>query len=226
MMSQESVSKSIASSNTAAAAAPGAPAHSRRRARFYAVVGIVVIVFAAAIILWHTGVRNYFYPDNFGVVEPGKIYRSAQIHARVLRQTLLDHNIKVIVDLSQDDTPDERAEQHIAAEMGVERIVVPGLGGNGVGKPDAYPKAIAAIVNANRRGIAVLVHCQSGAQRTGGVIATYRMLIQGRSESEAFAEAGRFHYRPSQNHDLAPFVEQHLGEWKAKLEAEHLVPGK
>jgi protein-tyrosine phosphatase len=213
---------SPASDGHEAARAPVSP----RRSRWRLVIGLVLLacVLTGGIIWWYAGLRNYFFPDNFGVVEPGKIYRSAQIHARILRQTLADHNVKVIVDLSQDDSPDERAEQQIAAELGIQRIVIPGLGGKGIGDPNAYPQAIAAIVNANRQGNAVLVHCQSGAQRTGGVIATYRMLVQGQSESEAFAEAGRFHYRASQNPSLVPFVVQHLSEWKAKLEAEHVVP--
>ncbi len=58
------------------------------------------------------------------------------------------------------------------------------------------------------------------------MIATYRMLVQGRDEAHAFAEAKQYHYRPSQNPHLLPFVEQHLGEWKAKLQAEHVVAEK
>jgi len=170
--------------------------------------------------------RNYFFPDNFGVVESGRIYRSAQIHPRVLRQTLLDHNIKVIVDLSQEDSDDSTAEKQIATDLGIERIVIPGLGGKGVGDPSAYPAALRAIIKANRDGKAVLVHCQSGAQRTGGVIATYRMLVQGWDEGAAFAEAGKFHYRPTQNPHLVPFVEEHIGQWKAKLVDEKFVPAQ
>lgn len=187
---------------------------------------VLLALIAGGVIWWYAGLRNYFIPDNFGVVEPGKIYRSAQIHRRILRQTLLDNNIKVIVDLSQEDSPDAQAEKQIAADLGVERIAIAGLGGKGVGDPDAYPEALRAIVDANRKGKAVLVHCQSGAQRTGGVIATYRMLVQGRDEAQAFEEAKQFHFRPSQNPHLVPFVEQHLREWKAKLEAEHVVQGR
>ena len=130
----------------------------------------------------------------------------------------------MIVDLSQEDTPNARAEKQIAAELGVQRIAIPGLGGKGIGDPAAYPKAIKAIVEAGRENKAVLVHCQSGSQRTSGVIAVYRMLIQRKLESEAFSEAKKFHYRPTQNPHLLPFVEQHLPEWKAQLQAEHFAP--
>jgi hypothetical protein len=52
------------------------------------------------------------------------------------------------------------------------------------------------------------------------------MLIQGMPRDAAFEEAKRFHYRPTQNPHLLPFVEQHLDEWKARLAAEHLIAAK
>ena len=44
---------------------------------FWAIV-ITVVIVIGLIISWYAGVRNQFYPDNFGVVEPGKIYRSTR----------------------------------------------------------------------------------------------------------------------------------------------------
>jgi protein-tyrosine phosphatase len=188
-------------------------------------ISIPVALAIAFTIIWNTGLQNQFFPMNFGVVEPGKIYRSGQISPQVLRRTLADKRIGLIVNLSSpyEDNADARAEPIIASEMGVPRISLP-LNGQGVGDPSMYPKAIAAIVNANREGKAVLVHCQSGAQRTGGVIATYRMLVEGKSEEEAFAEAKRYGHRPHGNPKLIPFVENHLPEWKAELEKQHVVP--
>ncbi|HET6249544.1 MAG TPA: dual specificity protein phosphatase family protein [Tepidisphaeraceae bacterium] len=198
------------------------PAQAQHRRRLWipaAIVGLCVLV--GMVIWWYAGLRNQFFPDNFGVVEPGKIYRSAQISPRVLPRTLLDNNIKVIIDLSQEDSPDAQAEKKIAADLGVQRIVIPGLSGKGTGRADAYPEAIEAITRANRDGKAVLVHCQSGAQRTGGVIAIYRILVQGKPQADAWAEARRFHHRDSQNPYLVPFIDEHLAEWKSRLAAEH-----
>jgi protein tyrosine/serine phosphatase len=171
---------------SASSHSPGTKKRPARR-RILLILSVTFVVLIGTVIWWYAGLRNYFVPDNFGVVEPGKTYRSAQIHQRILRQTLLDNNIKVIVDLSQEDSEDAEAEKRIAAELGVKRIAIPGLSGKGIGDPNAYPEAIEQIVAANRAGKAVLVHCQSGAQRTGGVIATYRMLIGGKSEADVFA---------------------------------------
>jgi protein tyrosine/serine phosphatase len=200
---------------------PSAPAKKRSRAWLTVITALCLLT--GLVIWWYAGLRNQFLPDNFGVVEPGRIYRSAQISSRVIRGTLADNNIKVIVDLSHENSSAADAEQKIAAELGIERITIPGLGGKGTGDPNAYPEAIRAIVAANKQGKAVLVHCQSGSQRTGGVIAVYRMLVEGKSEAEALAEARKFHHRDSQNPYLVPFIEKHLPEWKAQLQADGIV---
>src|SRR5438105_3658475 len=94
-----------------------ATSHATSRRRIVPIILFAVCV-VGGIVAWYAGVRNLFFPDNFGVVEPGKIYRSAQIHRNVLRQTLLDNHINVIVDLSEEDTPNARAEKQIASELG------------------------------------------------------------------------------------------------------------
>jgi protein tyrosine/serine phosphatase len=184
------------------------------------IVGLVI----AGIVAWNNGLRGWFIPDNFAVVEPGRIYRSAQLSRHLIRRTLLEHQIGLVIDLSYETTADANAERAITAELGIPRLNFV-LRGNGTGNPDRYPQAIAAIVQANRQGKAVLVHCQSGAQRTGGVIATYRMLVEGKSEAEAFAEAERYGHDPRRNPNLIPFVEEHLEQWRAELAGEHLLPG-
>ena len=186
--------------------------------RIWITVAIAVVLLAGGIAAWNNGLKQRLIPTNFGVVEPGKIYRSGQISRYLMASTLEKYHIGLIVDLSYENTPDAQAERATAAAMGVPRLNLR-LGGNGTGNPDYYPQAIKAIVDANRHGIPVLVHCQSGAQRTGGIIATYRILIQGKSENDAFAEAETY---GRSNAKLIPFVEQHLPEWKQKLSDEHV----
>jgi len=215
------IGKNLADPDRHVMPAPTKPLSARRRA-----IGIVLLLglLGGAVTWWYGGLRNWFIPDNFGVVVPGKIYRSAQINRRILRRTLEENHIALIVDLSHEDSADARAERTIAAEMGVKRISLL-LGGNGTGDPAVYPRAIKAIVDANRQGKAVLVHCQSGAQRTGGVVATYRILVEGMPRDQAFDEAKRYHHSPHSNPLLFPFVEQHLDQWKAQLQAEGILQG-
>jgi hypothetical protein len=207
---------------TKPADAPHSIAPHRRRAPWIAALVLCIAFLVEGIFAWTTSIRWWFFPNNFAVVEPGKLYRSAQLSRFLLRRTLLDNHIGVVIDLSKDDTADTHAEQQITSELGVPRLNFV-LGGNGTGHPENYTDAIAAIVHANEQGKAVLVHCQSGAQRTGGVIATYRMLVEGKSEADAFAEAEKYGHDPKRNPNLIPFVESHLADWKAKLTADHVI---
>jgi len=186
--------------------------------------GLVLSLCATAPIAWYAGLRYRFVPFNFGVVEPGKLFRSGQISRHVIRKTLVGNSIGLIVDLSSrwEDTPDARAERSVAAELGVRRLNLT-LRGNGVGDPAVYPQVIAAIVEANRGGRAALVHCQSGAQRTGGVIAAYRILVDGTAPAAAFAEMRCYGHDPVDNPHLIPFIESHLPQWRSQLAAEHIV---
>jgi protein tyrosine phosphatase (PTP) superfamily phosphohydrolase (DUF442 family) len=181
-------------------------------------LGALLLVAGIALtICWYAGLRNRFLPVNFGVVEPGRIFRSGQISKQVVRGTLEKNHIGLIINLTSDDTPDAKAEHAAAAELGVSEVHL-GLGGDGLGEPTYYPRALAEMVRANEQGKAVLVHCQSGAQRTGGVIATYRILVEGKSTDEAFAEMQKYGHEPKHNPLLIPFILQHLPEWKVQLE--------
>src|ERR1700722_772789 len=72
---------------------------SRHRVGWW-IAGIVLALIVAAPIAWHNGLKNQFFPKNFGVVEPGKIYRSGQISQRLIVPTLVDNGIRTIVVLS------------------------------------------------------------------------------------------------------------------------------
>ena len=70
------------------------------------------------------------------------------------------------------------------------------LRGDGTGSVNNYAKAIATIVESKRENKAVLVHCAGGTQRTGGVIAVYRLIIQGKTPDYALKEMKRYGWRP------------------------------
>lgn len=196
------------------AVAPKPPKRSGR----LGIALIVAIALACGLIAWwYAGLRNWFEPANFGIVEPGRIYRSAQISSHVILKTLEQNHVGVIVSLSGEPSPDADAEKSAAAELGIDRIYLGGLAGDGIGDPNVYPRAIERILQANRNGKAVLVHCQSGAQRTGGVIAAYRILVEGQPPAEAFAEMRKYGHDPKHNPNLIPFIEKHLPEWKQQL---------
>ena len=60
------------------------------------------------------------------------------------------------------------------------------------------------------------MHCAAGSYRTGGVIASYRMLIEGKAPDEAWAEMEQY----SWNSDipiLPEYLNSHMGELTEKL---------
>ena len=182
-----------------------------------ALTGVVAALTVTVPAVWYGGLRNRFLPNNFGVVEPGRIYRSGQISRQIVRETLAKNHIGLIIDLSSGEgTDDAKAEREASSELGIPRLDLR-LRGNGTGDPEMYTQALDAMIDADHHGRAVLVHCQSGSQRTGGVVATYRMLVQGKSAADAFAEAERYGHNSRRNPHLIPFVEEHLPQWSRQL---------
>lgn len=194
-----------------------APKPPKRSGRFGFSLILIIALACGVIGWWYAGLRNWFEPVNFGIVEPGRIYRSGQISSHVIRNALEQNHVGLILSLSGEESPDADAEKSAAAELGVNRIYLAGLAGDGIGDPNVYPKALEKILRANQDGKAVLVHCQSGAQRTGGVIAAYRILVEGEPPDQAFAEMRKYGHDPKHNPKLIPFILEHLPEWKQQL---------
>ncbi len=178
--------------------------------------GIIAFVLLSGLLLGRYWLENY--RANWGVVVPGKIYRSAQMSSWLLRQKLRDNHISEIIFLSHDDDADSdvRAEKLFAANTRIPFLNFPMMG-DGVAPPGMYTAALTALCDAIRAGKTVLVHCHSGAQRTGGVIAVYRMLVQKMPPDQALAEMEHYGHDPRRNLTLVPFINEHIGEWAEAL---------
>jgi protein tyrosine/serine phosphatase len=124
-------------------------------------------------------VRYHLFPKKFGVVVPGHIYRSGQISAPLIKKILTKYHIRVIINLTPADPKNDNklAEDKAAEELNVKVLRFP-MGGNGIGDVNDYASAVVAIADAEKQNLPVLVHCAAGKMRTGGVIATYRILVQ------------------------------------------------
>ena len=166
----------------------------RRRSRLRIAAGFVAAaaVAVAVIELWYP-IHQRFVPKQFGVVEPGRIYRSGQISAPIIRATLERYDIQTVVSLQDYDANDakHRAEREATEALGIRELHFP-LRGDGSGAIHSYASALAEMARADRDGAAVLVHCAAGTERTGATVAFYRILVQGRPASEAYQRtAGR-----------------------------------
>ncbi|MGA2322808.1 MAG: tyrosine-protein phosphatase [Sedimentisphaerales bacterium] len=175
------------------------------------IVAGLLIVTGLAIWAWFGIIRYHVIPKRFGVVEQGRIYRSGQLSAPLVKKVLADHNIRVIVDLTNDDpkNQDQQAEKKAAAELNIKVLRFP-MSGKGTGDVNDYASAVAAIANAEKQNLPVLVHCAAGAQRTGGVIAMFRLLVQKKDPAFVISEMKRYGWNAKDNPDLLPYLDGNM----------------
>jgi uncharacterized protein (TIGR01244 family) len=96
--------------------------------------------------------------------------------------------IKTVVDLRWTGEHSQADEQRIVESTGMRYVSVPM---KGMATPDASSVAAVLALLENSAG-PVFVHCQRGADRTGAVIACYRIQHDGWGAKSALEEAGSF----------------------------------
>jgi protein-tyrosine phosphatase len=186
--------------------------YSRTGRRWVFVAGLAIAI-GLAIWAWFGIIRYNIIPKRFGVVEQRRIYRSGQISAPLIKKILTKYNIRVIIDLTSADPNDrdKQAEKQAAAELNIRILRYP-LRGNGTGDVNYYASAVAAIANAEKQNLPVLVHCAAGTQRTGGVIAAYRLLVQKKDPAFVISETKRYGWNSKDNPALVPYLNSNMAE--------------
>lgn len=97
--------------------------------------------------------------------------------------------IKTVVDLRWTGEHSQANEQKIVESDGMRYVSVPM---KGMSTPDASAVANVLALLDNSSAAPVFVHCQRGADRTGAVIACYRMQHDGWDSNKALEEACSF----------------------------------
>lgn len=186
---------------------------------------MIIAPVAALVFVWEEYLEDRFIARNFGVVREGEIFRSGQLSPSLIEDVLLDNKIKVIIDLNGLDEGRigefQKAELSTADRLGVEVHRFP-LKGDGTGNVERYADAIELMQKCVVDKKPVLVHCAAGAQRTGGVVASYRMLVEGKSAHEAVEELCIYESRRHKNEKVVEYVNEHVDEL-AKILAERKV---
>jgi protein tyrosine/serine phosphatase len=175
------------------------------------IVLVFIAIFAGGLVLWQKVIKDYVIPKNFGAVEDGSIYRSGQICARLIKTILTKYNIRVIVALTGDKPKDidQLAEKQAASELNMKRFTFP-LSGNGTGDVNNYINAITTIAESVRQKEPVLVYCTAGAQRTGGVIAIYRLLVEQKDASFVISEMKKYGWTFHKNPELPKYLNENM----------------
>ena len=186
--------------------------------------GFAIVFLGGGIYVFDEYVKWNLFPKRWGVVEEAAIFRSGQLSPTQIQRQVQKHNIDVIVSLMSPlpGDPAYEAEKNAAEEHGIERHEYPLLG-NGTGDIKQYAAAIAKIHESVQAEKIVLVHCAAGTQRTGGVVASYRILVQGKSVDQAVQEMKQYGFRQKKNPDLLPYMNEHMSELTALLIERHVI---
>ncbi len=135
---------------------------------------------------------------NFGVVVPGRIYRSAQPDDRFIEYLHRQYGIRHVISLNGK----HRNAFHARAKalgMRVDRFYwthtrLP---------PEPELRQVLALMDA---GPPVLVHCAAGKDRTGFAVAAYRIYRESWDYEDAFDEMDSFWHKP----DKLPWFQGYL----------------
>lgn len=126
--------------------------------------------------------RRPLFQGNFGVVQPGLLYRSAQPGAN-LRELADRHHLASILNLRAGSDADAfyRNETRLADALGIAFYDLP-LSAN---RRPTRRELLILLDLLERCRYPLLVHCKSGADRTGLVAGLYLMAIRGQPPRKA-----------------------------------------
>jgi protein tyrosine/serine phosphatase len=198
----------------------------KKDSRRLAAVVLAVCIVGGAAWFWEDVAKDRLIPRRWDVVTGHRIYRSGQLSACLVKKTLARHGIQVVVALTSEDPQDkdQQAEKRAAAELGIELLRFPLLG-DGSGDINQYAGALAAVVQARRQGRPVLIHCAAGAQRTGGAVAFYRLLVDNKPPAEVAQELRRHGWNPKRNPHLLPYLNENLARLATILREKGVIDG-
>jgi protein tyrosine phosphatase (PTP) superfamily phosphohydrolase (DUF442 family) len=165
----------------------------------WALVGAVVVLVAVLPFVHYR--YEYARGKRLREVTPGRVYRSGQMNALGFREARDRHGVRTVLCL-RDDDPDPDVdlgflpgggtvkESDLCRELGLRFVfIAPDL----VSRRDVAgrrPEAIERFLEVmdDPASYPVLIHCNAGLNRTGVLVAVYRMEYEGWSRAEAFRE--------------------------------------
>lgn len=148
------------------------------------------------------------------------MYRSAQLNKNEFAEEIDDHHIRSILNLRGPSPGSPWYDDELAAarEHGVVHYDL-GISANHMVTPETINQILAILRTSPKP---ILIHCQSGADRTGLVSALYRYAIQGQSPAEAETELsllyGHFPYLTSRTSAMDTSFNTYVQQTRPNLE--------
>ena len=156
------------------------------------IVAAFIATSALAAVDLHAQVKSPFpwLPTNFDTTVAGN-YRGAKITSQAQLDSMRRmYGVHTIINLAKDALPKSgSSEIEWSKELGIEYVSVY------LGSSPPSEKNWQMIRDRLSRG-GVYLHCAHGADRTGAVIAKYRIEVEGVAPWDAYREARRFGFKP------------------------------
>jgi protein tyrosine phosphatase (PTP) superfamily phosphohydrolase (DUF442 family) len=166
--------------------------------RWAGVVTIVVLVAVVPLVHYR---YVYAHGKRLREVDPGRVYRGGQMNADGFREARDLYGLRTVICL-RDDDPDPDVElrflpgggtvkeSELCRRLGLRFVfIAPDLVSRRA-VPARRPEAIERFLEVmdDPSSYPVLIHCNAGLNRTGVMVAVYRMEYQGWSRAEAFRD--------------------------------------
>jgi protein tyrosine/serine phosphatase len=173
----------------------------KRKAKPRPLARRVALLLGATALLALAASQAWVLAGRFAAVEPGRLYRSAQMPPDRLVDLCRSRGIRTVVDFRRTEAR-ARAESEALGRAGIRHVHLP------TGQVPA-PETVARFLEVMdaSAGEPVLIHCTHGVGRTGVFTAVYRMEYGGWSARRAWLEAAV----------LAGFGSFHPGTGKARF---------
>jgi len=167
--------------------------------------GILAVLITCGLIFFYV----HFHIPHFEVVTEGVLYRSGQPNLGDLKRLRDRYGIRTVVNLRRLDEqtgrkgPSLEEERREAERLGLRFIHFPMDIEQQVDQ-DTVRQWLDLIRQEAVRPI--LVHCKAGVERTGLLVALYRMEVEGWSPRRALDEAVHMRFEPEEEKHVAEFI--------------------
>jgi protein tyrosine phosphatase (PTP) superfamily phosphohydrolase (DUF442 family) len=188
----------------------------RRRQRIaIATAGLIaaVVIPPSLFVAWNQATFN------FGVVQPGRIYRSGQMPARALTETLRQYHIKTVLNLRGENLAEEWYQHELAATLAEGATHIDIAMSSCIWMSHDQLEALVQTLESAERPL--LVHCAWGSERTGLASAFAELVRSGSTMADARQQLSlRYLFAPLGDGKM---MAEHLDQYESWLAANRRV---